>query len=177
MVMGLKDGQEMKIIDDNLAWFRRKIEFNQSVSDKIQKDLNKAGKTKVAVQNLLKGFYWKLLKLGVLPRETGLSWLIRKLRTMGEMVTTKNLPDFLDLKAKAFLLKRATNKQKILEEQTLFEVTSEIYTYRLMQVREARHLQHQEAKEMIELLDDSFNFSGETSLALQHIDNEDEREK
>ena len=76
---------------------------------------------------LKKGFYYKILKLGMDPRDTGIMWIIRELRKTGDVITVNNLPDFLDVKAKSFLLKRATNQQSIIEESTLYNISQEIY--------------------------------------------------
>lgn len=72
MLMGLKDGQEMKIINDNLNWFNKKKGYNIMVMKKIQKNYNKSEQMKKAMIELKKGFYLKILKLGVCPKEEGL---------------------------------------------------------------------------------------------------------
>lgn len=131
-----------------------------------------------AFEMLQRGFYQKLLKVGIDPREEGLMWIISWLRTRGDQVGPDDLPDFLDAKAKQFLLTRAANSQKIAEEKTLLEIQTENYKIHYLG-QEILPISKAE-QELLDLLEETPSesiASGQTSLAMQIQDNEDERER
>jgi len=69
----------------------------------------------------------KILKLGVVPYEVGLTWIIREIFKDGDKVNPQDLPDFLDKKAKLFLIKRARDQENIQTEICMQESSKTVF--------------------------------------------------
>lgn len=60
-------------------------------------------------------------------REAGIAWTILEIWKLGEKVEETHLPDFLDQKAKAFVLKKSLFLQEMSELEVIMESSVQIY--------------------------------------------------
>ena len=60
-------------------------------------------------------------------RNDGISWIIRTLWNLGEKIDEKDLPEYLDTKAKEFLFEKARQERLLLENETFKKISLEIY--------------------------------------------------
>eukprot|EP01017_Pseudomicrothorax_dubius_P044951 TRINITY_DN7682_c0_g1_i2.p1 TRINITY_DN7682_c0_g1~~TRINITY_DN7682_c0_g1_i2.p1 ORF type:complete len:477 (+),score=114.79 TRINITY_DN7682_c0_g1_i2:64-1494(+) len=99
--------EDLKVLNESYTAFKQKIDYNNGIIRDIErevagtkKDLKVAYKSKIV-------FLTGLLKQGLDCRSQGLSWIIKSLWNLGEKVYEAQLPDFLDSKAKSFLMNKS----------------------------------------------------------------------
>jgi hypothetical protein len=78
--------------------------MNTKVINKIEEEINNVSKERKTLKKAKIALYQEILKEGQDCRALGIQWLIRKFWDLGEVVATSMLPDFLDAKAKDFIL-------------------------------------------------------------------------
>lgn len=75
--------------------------------DQIETELLHRSKTIKRLKRAKMQFYKFLLKDGLDFRNTGIAWLVDSLANAGEEVRDEHLPNFLDTKAREFVLQKA----------------------------------------------------------------------
>ena len=60
-------------------------------------------------------------------RNEGLSWIIIALWNLGEQVTERELPDFLDQKGKEFLMQKSKKEVELRELNSMISIQMDIY--------------------------------------------------
>lgn len=92
---------------ENLDKFKDKLKYNKNLIDEIEKEQTNFSKDLAELSRIKIDFLYKILKVGFDCRNKGLEWIIHMLWNLGQKVLYINLPDFLDKKAKIFLVERA----------------------------------------------------------------------
>ena len=97
---------------DKIEGQKLNLEENKKMKEKYIKQLNeltqkteKIKKEWLSLKNSLSMHYHRLLSEGKDTRREGLSWLIRSIWDLGEIVTLSYLPSFLDEETIGFLFK------------------------------------------------------------------------
>ena len=106
---------ETKELWDNLDKFKDKLKYNKNLIEEIEKEQANFSKDLAELNRINIDFLFKILKQGFDCRSKGIEWIIHLLWKYGQKVLYINLPDFLDKKAKIFLIERAKFNQRILE--------------------------------------------------------------
>ncbi len=84
--------------------FQKKVKSNKEQMVVMNTRINQTMLGLGTWKEKLKVFLRRLLKLGSDSRSGGVTWLIDRLWALGEKVELEQLPEFLDEKAKVFLL-------------------------------------------------------------------------
>ncbi|CAK79597.1 unnamed protein product (macronuclear) [Paramecium tetraurelia] len=100
--------QDIQILRDSKKAYKQKILFNKKTLDQIDKDIHNQKKENKNLQRCLVSFYFQVLKNGQDVRTTGIAWIISKLSSLSEKCHHQSMPDYLDQKAKEYLLQKAT---------------------------------------------------------------------
>ncbi|EGR34311.1 hypothetical protein IMG5_016770, partial [Ichthyophthirius multifiliis] len=111
------------------------------ISDQIENEI--LIKKKYFKQLILakKFFYYEILKHGKDNREEGLTWIIHQLQNMGENVNEINLPEFLDMKSKEFLIKKFNKQNEIKELEIIQNACLKMFKTSL-KIQEENYLQN-----------------------------------
>ncbi|CAK60609.1 unnamed protein product (macronuclear) [Paramecium tetraurelia] len=100
--------QDLQILRDSKKAYKQKILFNKKTLEQIDQDIHIKKKENKSLQKCLVSFYFQVLKNGQDVRTTGIAWVISKLNSLNEKCHYSFLPDYLDQKAKEYLLQKAT---------------------------------------------------------------------
>lgn len=121
----MKDKEEKKKqkteMSQNLSAYQQKLEYNNRMIQELEPSKKAIKEDLKHLRKMHRKFLLKLLKSGkdfrfllvfllnwklflINIRKTGLVWLIKKCWSLGENITEQNLPDYMDSKAKDFLL-------------------------------------------------------------------------
>ncbi|CAD8142669.1 unnamed protein product [Paramecium octaurelia] len=100
--------QDLQILRDSKKAYKQKILFNKKTLEQIDQDIHIKKKENKSLQKCLVSFYFQVLKNGQDVRTTGIAWVISKLNSLNEKCHYSSLPDYLDQKAKEYLLQKAT---------------------------------------------------------------------
>ncbi|KAL4482786.1 hypothetical protein ABPG72_022346 [Tetrahymena utriculariae] len=119
--------RENQILKESYQKFELKQHYNSEIIQSIEDQINQKRKDFKQLTKAKRTFLYEILKYGKDSRNEGLSWIIRAIQNLGEKVFDTHLPDFLDSKAKDFLLQKSQKIQEIQEIQTLQNVSLDIY--------------------------------------------------
>lgn len=96
--------EQIKTLKESEDSHYRKVHYNNGIITESERN-KKAVKNNIKkIHHMRTKFFIKILKSGKDVRNTGLSWLIKKLWQLGEKISEEHLPDYLDQRAKEFLI-------------------------------------------------------------------------
>lgn len=96
--------EQIKTLKESEDSHYKKVQYNNGMITESEKN-KKAVKNNIKkIHHIRTKFFIKLLKSGKDVRNTGLSWLLKKLWQLGEKIAEEHLPDYLDQRSKEFLI-------------------------------------------------------------------------
>ncbi|CAD8138512.1 unnamed protein product [Paramecium pentaurelia] len=120
--------QDLNILKESRIAYKNKILFNKKTLEQIDSDLQSKKKENKNLQKCLINFYFQVLKNGQDVRNTGIAWVISRLNALNEKSSYQSFPEYLDQKAKEYLLQKATMLQEI--EQLEKELSESFKQYK-----------------------------------------------
>ncbi len=112
--------EQIKTLKESEDSHYKKINYNNGMITESEKNKKEVKQNIKKVHHIRAKFFINLLKSGKDVRNTGLSWLIKKLWQLGEKISEEHLPDYLDQRAKEFLI--FVKKQKKLSIDSLLTI-------------------------------------------------------
>ncbi|CAK72671.1 unnamed protein product (macronuclear) [Paramecium tetraurelia] len=120
--------QDLHILKESRIAYIHKILFNKKTLEQIDSDLQTKKKENKNIQKCLINFYFQILKNAQDVRNTGIAWVISRLNALNEKLNYQHFPDYLDQKAKEYLLQKASLLQEI--EQLEKELSESFKQYK-----------------------------------------------
>ncbi|CAD8136417.1 unnamed protein product [Paramecium octaurelia] len=120
--------QDLNVLKESRIAYIHKILFNKKTLEQIDSDLQNKKKENKNIQRCLITFYFQILKNAQDVRNTGIAWVISRLNALNEKLNYQDFPDYLDQKAKEYLLQKATMLQEI--EQLEKELSESFKQYK-----------------------------------------------
>ncbi|KAL4447117.1 hypothetical protein ABPG74_013969 [Tetrahymena malaccensis] len=123
---------EIQTLKNTLVQYDKKMKDNDKQIILIEDNINQKKKELKSLQKGKKLFLLELLKNGKDARGEGLSWIIRSIWNSQEKVFDSYLPDFLDQKAKEYLLQRSHKEDELQNMVSLLNMQLELYKANMM---------------------------------------------
>ncbi|CAD8046969.1 unnamed protein product [Paramecium sonneborni] len=120
--------QDLNVLKESRIAYKHKIIFNKKTLEQIDSDIQIKKKENKNLKKCLINFYFQVLKNGQDVRNTGIAWVISRLNFLNEKSTYQSFPEYLDQKAKEYLLQKATMLQEI--EQLEKELSESFKQYK-----------------------------------------------
>ncbi|CAD8054231.1 unnamed protein product [Paramecium sonneborni] len=120
--------QDLHVLKESRIAYKHKIVFNKRTLEQIDQDIQIKKKENKNLKKCLINFYFQVLKNGQDVRNTGIAWVISRLNSLNEKSTNQSFPEYLDQKAKEYLLQKATMLQEI--EQLEKELSESFKQYK-----------------------------------------------